>query len=395
MVLVSDDPEFVYLCDATASLTCLSVWADSTRVPPELTAPQYGWRPLEELLPNLKIPRIDVRIDLENIFIGLMKRGWQPNMRELIASIHKAMEDLGEIVAVTGYADFDELNRHHGAQKTNWQREFTLAGGETRYVINQHGKNTADMKIADDLRTLVELTSHLGATIDIIGLATMDRDFRHIVNTARFRGKKVVLLGVAGELSRELESAASEVRYLDNYLKLSEPTLALVEPSQRQERLFMTEGTTESDITRFISRPLSIFLCHSAEDKPKVRELYHRLRASGMEPWLDEENLSPGQAWAQEILKAVRASDIVLVCLSKESINKSGDIQNEINFALDVAYEQPEDSISIIPARLDSCEVPRQLGQRHWVNLFEERGYEQLLNTCIKSNTGIKKARSK
>ena len=105
MVLVSDDPEFVHLCDATASLTYLSVWADSTSVPPELTAPQFDWRPLEELLPNLKIPRIDVRINLENIFIGLVKRGWQPNMRELIASIYKAMEDLGEIIAVTGYVD--------------------------------------------------------------------------------------------------------------------------------------------------------------------------------------------------------------------------------------------------------------------------------------------------
>ena len=219
-VLVSDDPEFVHLCDAVATITDLSVWANSATVPGELMDPTYGFRPLEELLPNLKIPRIDVRLDLENIFIGLVQRGWRPNLREMIEAIRLVLEDLGEIITITGYADWGELNRHHGGPNANWQRELTLAGGESRYVVNQHGKNTADMKIADDIRTLVEHEHGANGAIDIIGLATMDRDFRHIVDTARGRGKKVVLLALKGGLSRELEGVANEVRYLDAFLKL-------------------------------------------------------------------------------------------------------------------------------------------------------------------------------
>ena len=39
-----------------------------------------------------------------------------------------------------------------------------------------------------------------------------------------------------------------------------------------------------------------IFLCHASEDKAQVREVYHRLRAiGGFAPWLDEEDLLPGQ----------------------------------------------------------------------------------------------------
>lgn len=220
MVVVSDDPEFVHLCDEAVEHTDLAVWANSATVPRELTDARYGYQPLEELLPNLKIARIDVRLDLENIFIGLVRRGWRPDLRELIEAIRRATEEFGEVVAVTGYADFDELNRHHGGPRVNWQRELTLAGGESRYVVNQRGKNTADMKIADDIRTLVEHTPVAGGSIDIIGLATMDRDFRHIVDTARSRGKKVVVLGLKGGLSRELEGVASQVRYLDDYLKL-------------------------------------------------------------------------------------------------------------------------------------------------------------------------------
>ena len=45
-----------------------------------------------------------------------------------------------------------------------------------------------------------------------------------------------------------------------------------------------------------------IFLCHASEDKAQVREVYHRLRAiDRFEPWLDKEELLPGQDWAHEI----------------------------------------------------------------------------------------------
>ncbi len=38
------------------------------------------------------------------------------------------------------------------------------------------------------------------------------------------------------------------------------------------------------------TRPLCVFLCHSSNDKPAVRELYQKLRAEPwIQPWLDEE----------------------------------------------------------------------------------------------------------
>jgi uncharacterized LabA/DUF88 family protein len=245
LVLVTDDPDFVHLCDDAASITELAVWTSSDPAPRELMDKNYGWRPLEDLLPDLKISRIDVRLDLENIFIGLVQRGWCPNLQELIEAIRLAVDGLGEVVTITGYADFDELDRHHGGPNINWQRAFTLAGGESRYVVNQRGKNTADMKIADDIRTLVERDHSAGTAIDIICLATMDRDFRPIADTVRRHGKKVVVLGLKGGLSHELERAASEVRYLDDFLKFSlpdQPDSVLTkppQPSQREEAALM------------------------------------------------------------------------------------------------------------------------------------------------------------
>src|SRR4051794_22097132 len=101
---------------------------------------------------------------------------------------------------------------------------------------------------------------------------------------------------------------------------------------------------------------LRTFLCHSSEDKAVVRNLYRRLsRVTGIFPWLDERDLLAGQDWEHEISKAVRACDVVIVCLSQQSIAKTGFVQREISQALDVSDEKPKGTIFIIPLRLEPC----------------------------------------
>jgi len=153
-----------------------------------------------------------------------------------------------------------------------------------------------------------------------------------------------------------------------------------------QTRRILNESVSSPSLARasniIFSRPLRVFLCHSSSDKSQVRELFSQLKSTNaVDPWLDEEKLLPGQKWQAEIPKAVRNSDIILVCLSKNSIDKVGYIQKEIKVALDVADEQPEDSIFIIPARLEECIVPERLQQWQWVDLFEQKGMERLFKS--------------
>jgi hypothetical protein len=75
-------------------------------------------------------------------------------------------------------------------------------------------------------------------------------------------------------------------------------------------------------VPRTIAARLSVFLCHASEDKALVREIAHRLRQDGFEPWLDEKQLLPGDDWEFKIRRAVRRSDVVVVCLSRRSVNK-------------------------------------------------------------------------
>lgn len=125
-----------------------------------------------------------------------------------------------------------------------------------------------------------------------------------------------------------------------------------------------------------------IFLCHAKEDTTQVREVYQQLKAiEGFEPWLDEEDLLPGQDWDREIRRALHASDFILIVLSRNSVEKRSSVQREMKMALVVLQELPEGTIHTIPVRLDDCDVPEQFQRYQYADLFDPRGFERLVRS--------------
>lgn len=124
-------------------------------------------------------------------------------------------------------------------------------------------------------------------------------------------------------------------------------------------------------------RKLKIFLCHAHEDKVVIREIYRGLASFGVAPWLDEENLLPGQRWRQEISKAIRETDVVLACLSAKSTTKRGHVQKELREALDEADHRPDGAIFLIPLLLEDCPVPDRLSDLHAVH-YDQSGVRLL-----------------
>ena len=122
-----------------------------------------------------------------------------------------------------------------------------------------------------------------------------------------------------------------------------------------------------------------IFLCHASEDKPQVRDVYQRLKALGFNPWLNEEDILPGQDWDYEIEMALEQSDFVMVFLSERSVGKVGYVQREFRRAMYHAEEMPEGYIHTIPIKLDGCTVPRRFSRHQWANLSDDGAFDRII----------------
>lgn len=184
-------------------------------------------------------------------------------------------------------------------------------------------------------------------------------------------------------INRLLEESQSVYRIVDGSIVKASQTPA-AKQADPLEALVVEAVGISAGVATATGTPanggLKIFLCHSSGDKAAVRVLYKRLRDDGYDPWLDEEDLLPGQDWKSDITKAMRASDVVLVCLSRTSIVKKGFVQEEIRFAVDTAKQMPPGAIFMIQTRLEECELPDELNHLHRVDLFAANGYQKLGN---------------
>lgn len=119
---------------------------------------------------------------------------------------------------------------------------------------------------------------------------------------------------------------------------------------------------------------MQIFISYAREDFAAARKLFNHFRQiPDVTPWLDTESLLPGENWERSIMVALEESNFMLSLLSKNSVDKTGFVQKEVQEGLKRYALFPADKIYLIPARLDDC-VPSNLELRklNWVDLFPD-----------------------
>ena len=136
-----------------------------------------------------------------------------------------------------------------------------------------------------------------------------------------------------------------------------------------------------------LSKGLRIFLLYARPDEEAVYRLYRRLVKEGANVWWDRQKLLPGQDWQYEIRKAIRGSDLVIACLSRQFNNEGGYRHEELRIALEKANTFCDGEVFIIPARLEECDTPEPLRRWQRVDLFDAEGYKQLMNALTESIT--------
>jgi hypothetical protein len=125
-----------------------------------------------------------------------------------------------------------------------------------------------------------------------------------------------------------------------------------------------------------------VFLCHNGIDKPIVRVLNEKLKQEGIVTWFDEDQLSPGQLWQDELELQLDKISKVCVFVGKNGMGpwQSMEIRGFLS-------EFVERGCIVIPVILpDSAEVPKLplfLRQMMWADLRND--YEKNIQKLIRT----------
>jgi uncharacterized protein (TIGR02145 family) len=130
-----------------------------------------------------------------------------------------------------------------------------------------------------------------------------------------------------------------------------------------------------------------IFLCHASEDKAAVATLYATLSRAGLRPWLDAKDIPPARDWDRQIRDMLQASSVVVICMSRSMVMKSGYVQRELEMALQLGT-QPAATLQLIVVRLDDCDIPLAYRAIVAIDLMHADGASRLVD-ATKAEQGI------
>jgi TIR domain len=184
----------------------------------------------------------------------------------------------------------------------------------------------------------------------------------------------------ASELSADAKETEGKSEKISNLPSLSEKDLLSSLATEASGRNYELESKPLQSSIDYTLSKVQIFLSYAKQDRQKVSKLYDFLACQGFNPWMDKKNLFPGMKWRPAIEKAIHDSDFFVACTSHNSVNRRGFLQKEIKIALGILDQMLDEDIYLIPARLENCEIPRQLRvELQWADLYEPDGCNQLV----------------
>jgi hypothetical protein len=129
-----------------------------------------------------------------------------------------------------------------------------------------------------------------------------------------------------------------------------------------------------------------VFVSHAKEDKPRfVVKFSERLLAEGIDTWLDEWEILPGDSVIDKIFnEGLRKSKVVVIVVSDIS-NKKAWVREELNYSV---IKKISGDIKIIPVIIDDCDVPAPLESLAWVKINDIDNYENEFVRIVASILG-------
>lgn len=115
------------------------------------------------------------------------------------------------------------------------------------------------------------------------------------------------------------------------------------------------------------------FISYSRADGAFALKLARDLRAAGVNIWLDQLDITPGERWDREVEQGLKNCRRLLIILSTAS-SQSENVQDEIGYAM-------QQKKLIIPVLYQPCDIPFRLLRLQYLDFT--RGYQQGLQRLL------------
>ena len=224
LILVTDSEDLVPLLRMVRAVngTRVRVWGIENVLEGTELQESVVFQPLTTLLGLQQTRNVAVYIDFENITISLNEQGYTVNLDHLIERFISQANAYGQVVRMAAYAPWYQrgslpplVDAAGSEVADDAPRRLLMANIDA--VNSLPGKNSADMRIARDVAT----DAGHEDSADVYIMASGDRDFHDVLSGLRARGKQVIVWGVRGSTSRQLEgNPGIEVEYVEDFTDL-------------------------------------------------------------------------------------------------------------------------------------------------------------------------------
>jgi len=119
----------------------------------------------------------------------------------------------------------------------------------------------------------------------------------------------------------------------------------------------------------------NVFISHASDDKERfVIEFATRLRNKGIEAWVDEWEMLPGDSLVDKIFnQGLSNADYFIIVLSTVSVTRPW-VMEELNYGV---IKRIESGTKIIPVVIDDCNVPEVLKSTLWTKISDLKNYDE------------------
>ncbi|MCA0909042.1 toll/interleukin-1 receptor domain-containing protein [Qipengyuania gaetbuli] len=129
---------------------------------------------------------------------------------------------------------------------------------------------------------------------------------------------------------------------------------------------------------------MEIFLCYPRELQQDTKKVAAFCRSIKVPYWLDVEKIVPGENWDRHRRESLRKANAVIVICGPQTNDRDGVYHREINEALSHLGDKRLGKVYLIPARAVDVDLPSELADLQYVDLFAEGWKGQLAKGLLK-----------